>query len=374
MVRKLSVIRPMLLPNSAVINRMMGHLRAFTEAGVEVEAAFIAPNASGDRVRDAFPGVTFRYCWGESKVRNRYVRALLSYWWAWKYIKTIPIGSNVLLLGMDSYLFLFLRRKDLNLYYETTEHPALARNERQLAKYVAQCRRLKHIFVISRPLRQFFLDSGIPKDRVSIINMTVDPRRFEGVGKQPGKEKYIAYCGTVTNNKDGVDDLLRAFAITHKTHPNVKLYIIGATPDKEDRAGNMRLIEELGIKDAVVFTGVVAAADMPQLLKNATVMALDRPDSLQAQNGFPTKLGEYLLTGNPVVVTKVGDIPHFLNDGETALLSDDRNAEAFSKKLNWALEHTDEAKVIGERGKDVAMRQFDCMKEGRKIIKILELS
>jgi len=371
MVRKLYVIRPMLLPNSAVINRMMGHLRAFTEAGVEVEAAFIAPNASGDRVRDAFPGVTFRYCWGESKVRNRYVRALLSYWWAWKYIKTIPIGSNVLLLGMDSYLCLFLRRKDLNLYYETTEHPALARNERQLAKYVAQCRRLKHIFVISRPLRQFFLDSGIPKDRVSIINMTVDPRRFEGVGKQPGKEKYIAYCGTVTNNKDGVDDLLRAFAITHKTHPNVKLYIIGATPDKEDRAGNMRLIEEQGIKDAVVFTGVVAAADMPQLLKNATVMALDRPDSLQAQNGFPTKLGEYLLTGNPVVVTKVGDIPHFLKNGVTALLSDDRNAEAFSKKLNWALEHTDEAKVIGERGKDVAMRQFDCMKEGRKIINLI---
>ena len=66
------------------------------------------------------------------------------------------------------------------------------------------------------------------------------------------------------------------------------------------------------MKDSIVFTGIVSAADIPQILKNAAVLALDRPDSLQAQCGFPTKLGEYLLTENPVIVTKVGDIPLFL--------------------------------------------------------------
>lgn len=371
MAHKLYVLRPMLLPNSAVINRMMGHLRAFSEAGFEVEAAFIAPNANGDKVNDVIPGVTFHYCWGGSKIRNRYIRAFFSYFWAWKYIKSIPSGSDVLLLGMDSYMNLFLRRKDLNVYYETTEHPALARNERQLRNYIKQCHRLKHIFVISRPLRQFFIDNGISEDKVTIVNMTVDPRRFEGVEKQPVKEKYIAYCGTVTNNKDGVNDLLRAFAITHKSHPDVRLYIIGAIPDKEDKVGNMRLIEELGIKDSVVFNGVVPVADMPQLLKNATVMALDRPDSLQAQNGFPTKLGEYLLTGNPVVVTKVGDIPYFLKDGESALLSDDRNAEMFASKLNWVFENADKALTIGAKGKVIALQYFDCIKEGKKILDVI---
>ena len=106
--RKLYVVRPMLLPNSAVINRMMGHLRAFSEAGVQVEAAFISPNANGDRVSEEIPSVNFHYCWGESNVRNRFVKALLSYWWAWKYVKSIPSGSDVLLLGLDSYMNLFL--------------------------------------------------------------------------------------------------------------------------------------------------------------------------------------------------------------------------------------------------------------------------
>ncbi len=372
-VNKIYVVRSMLLPNSAVINRMLGHIRAFSESGVQVEAAFIAPNVNGDKVEEEIQGVQFHYCWGESKVRNRYVRAVLSYWWAWRYMKSMPKNSNVLLLGADSYLKIFLSRKDLNVYYETTEHPALSHNALRLQTYVKQCKRLKHIFVISKSLKQFFIDNGIPEERLTIVNMTVDPKRFEGVEKQIGQRRYIAYCGTVSNNKDGVDDLINAFALTHKKHPDVSLYIIGGIPDKEDKVGNMRLIEELGIKNSVVFTGEVLAKDMPQLLKNASVMALDRPDSLQAQNGFPTKLGEYLLTGNPVVVTKVGDIPSFLKDGESALLSEDKNAEVFASKLNWALENEDEALIIGARGKDVALRNFSCILEGRKILSIIGL-
>lgn len=131
------------------------------------------------------------------------------------------------------------------------------------------------------------------------------------------------------------------------------------------------MIEILGLKDSVVFTGIISAADMPQMLKNATVLALDRPDSLQAQCGFPTKLGEYLLTENPVVVTKVGDIPRFLKDGESALLAEERNHQDFSSKLIWALEHPVESAEIGKAGAQVAMREFNYLNETKKIIKAI---
>ena len=48
------------------------------------------------------------------------------------------------------------------------------------------------------------------------------------------------------------------------------------------------------------------------------MLVLARPDNIQAKGGFPTKLGEYLATGNPVVVTKVGEIPNYLIDGVNA--------------------------------------------------------
>ena len=110
---------------------------------------------------------------------------------------------------------------------------------------------------------------------------------------------------------------------------------------------------------------------MPQILKNAVALALDRPDSLQAQCGFPTKLGEYLLTENPVVVTKVGDIPLFLKDGETALLAEERNPQDFSSKLIWILQHPEEATMIGKAGAQVAMREFNYLKETKKIIDVI---
>ena len=370
-VNKIFVVRSMLLPNSAVNNRMMGHLKAFSQSGMEVEAAFISPNSRGDKIEEPIPNVRFHYCWGKSKVRNRFVKRLFSYVWAIKYILRLPTDASVLLLGVDDYMKLFLLRKDIKLYYETTEHPSLTRNARQISAYVRRCRRFKHIFVISRSLRQFFLEGGIPNDRLTIVNMTVDPSRFERIEKQHNKELYVAYCGTVSNNKDGVDDLLRAFAITLQTHPDVKLYIIGSLSDEAERASNLKLIQDLRIQDNVVLTGIVSAKEMPQMLKNAVVMALDRPDSLQAQNGFPTKLGEYLLTGNPVVVTKVGDIPYFLTDGESAFLSEDRNPEEFSTKLNLAIDNREDSRKIGERGRLVALQNFDCIKEGQKILKII---
>lgn len=366
--KKIYVVRSMYLPNSAVHNRMMGHLTAFSQLGIEVEAAFMSPNSQRDKINQHIPGVSFHYCWEKSHIKNRYLKALYSYWLAWRYVKNLPKGSHVLILGSDNFLPIFLKRKDLRIYHETTEHPGLARSGRGLKRYVNVCKKLDHLFVISQPLRQFFIDNGVQEDKVTIVNMTVDPSRFVGLTKDNTVERYIAYCGTATNNKDGVDELLKAFSLTHQKHPDVKLYIIGATPDKEDRSGNMRLIESLGIKDAVVFTGVVDASLMPQLLKNASVLALDRPDSLQAQNGFPTKLGEYLLTGNPVVVTKVGDIPLFLRDGVSALLCEERNAKVFSSKMNWALENPEAVAKIGEQGCQVALKSFDCVKEGNKLL------
>ena len=143
---------------------------------------------------------------------------------------------------------------------------------------------------------------------------------------------------------------------------------MGKAPSRDDESGNLKLVEGLGIKDKVVFTGIIPATEMPQMLKNATIVALARPDSLQAQCGFPTKLGEYLLSENPVVVTKVGDIPLFLSDNETALLSRERNPEEFASKMIWVIDHPQEAETIGRKGAEVALREFNYLTESKKII------
>ena len=111
---------------------------------------------------------------------------------------------------------------------------------------------------------------------------------------------------------------------------------------------------------------------MPQLLKNARVLALARPNNLQAQFGFPTKLGEYLLTGNIVVVTSVGDIPLYLKDRENALLAEPSNIEHFAEKMDWALSHPQECELLGARGKEVAIKHFNAFNETQKLMTVIQ--
>lgn len=358
-------------PNTAPTNRLLSFLRGFSELGIKVEVVFLEPDSNYNKVTEHLPNIYFNYMWDRLRIKNRIIEKLAGFYWGWKFSKNLKAGDKVILLTAGRVFFNLINRKDVKLYHERTEHPDIYTIKGfDIKKYKARIKDLDGMFVISTALKEYFSSLGLSKEKIEIVNMTVDSNRFINLRKEPS-EKYIAYCGTASNNKDGVDELIKSFAIVHKVHPEVKLYIIGKTPDPKDVSGNLKLIEILGLKDSVVFTGIISAADMPQMLKNATVLALDRPDSLQAQCGFPTKLGEYLLTENPVVVTKVGDIPRFLKDGESALLAEERNPQDFSSKLIWALEHPVESAEIGKAGAQVAMREFNYLNETKKIIKAI---
>lgn len=353
-------------PNTASGNRFLSFLKGFDELGVDCTAVLLYPSSGHYRLADTFDHVKIVYYWRDwlfaRKIFDKIFRPIAKY----LFLSRLKKDDVVFCYGYSKSIVDYLKVRGVKVYQERTEHPVLYPGN--LNKYLKACKQLGGLFVISSSLKSYFIDQGIENQKVVVINMIVDGNRFSHLQKTPNSEKYIAYCGTASNNKDGVDELIKAFAIVCKKHDDVKLYIIGATPSANDEAGNMKLIDSLGIKDKVVFTGMVAAEQMPQLLKDATILALDRPDSIQAQNGFPTKLGEYLMTENPVVVTKVGDIPLFLKDGYSALLAEQRNAVEFASKLCWALEHPQDASVIGQRGKEVALREFNYLTESKKII------
>ena len=363
------IIYPSYKPNQAPTNRLISFLRGLDELGVETVVTFIYPNEKKDRINPkGFSNVHFTYLWKEGRRDNKVVKYLRSFIAAWRYSCKLEKDAKVLLFGGGEYLPFFTRRKNLSVYQERTEHYNIAKlKPRFLQKrYLKSVRGLQGLFVISTALREAFLQIGAKN--VVVVNMIVDANRFAGIEKQAVEHPYIAYCGSASNNKDGVDDLIKAFALVHERYPKMRLFIIGKAPSKSDESGNIGLVHQLGLDDVVVFTGIVPSEQMPQMLVNAKIVALARPDSLQARCGFPTKLGEYLLSGNPVVVTRVGDIPLFLEDRKTALLSNQRDPKDFAEKLLWALDHEKEAEAIGQAGREVALHHFNYKTETEKIV------
>ena len=358
-------------PNSATHNRLMSFLNVFESCGIKVNLVFLHPNWENSKPNLSYNHITTSYAYECSEIfHNRIVAKLCTGRIVQHLIKKFSPGDNVFVYIGGMILGQLKHAGQVRVFHEATEHPDVIkwRIKNQKQRYLKGCKGVDGLFVISTALKEYFISIGVPEEKITIVNMTVDPARFEGVQKDESVEKYIAYCGTASNNKDGVNKLIEAFGIVAKKHKDVKLYIIGKTPSASDESGNLQLIEKLGLKERVVFTGVVPAEQMPQLLTNAAVLALARPDNLQAKNGFPTKLGEYLLTSNPVVVTRVGDIPLFLKDGESALLAEPDNTQEFADKLCWALEHQIDANEIGRNGREVAMNNFNASFETMKII------
>jgi glycosyltransferase involved in cell wall biosynthesis len=219
------------------------------------------------------------------------------------------------------------------------------------------------IYVINNALKKYF--SSITKGRipVTIVNMIVDPSRFEIVNNRVGEEsKIITYCGKLDGDKDGVPILIEAFSMISNEFPLLKLRVIGSISDDVSRRSLLSQINKYGLEDKVILTGSLKRDEIPELLCNSDILALARPNNSQAEGGFPTKLGEYLATGNPVVVTNVGELSLFLKDKFNAFIAEPDDAEKFADKLKEAL-LAKNARTVGQEGKKLVYNEFNYLKQ-----------
>lgn len=364
-------------PNSASTNRALAYMKALSLLEYKVSVFYLMPDANMRRLSEEFPGISVSYCWDQG-----YHKGQISKYFSYvKYLrniyKTVKPGDIVYLYGEVDLLMLLSRKKGVRIFHERTEHPFVLPPKGHLFKptlktYLNYCRKIDGIFVISTCLRDYFIENGVPKDKVTIVNSIVDASRFDGLEKQEC-EPYFAYCGNGNNKKDKVDELIKVFARVAARHEDIKFYIIGPTKQVyKDEKDNVQLVHELGLDDRVIFTGMKPASEVPQLLVNAKALFLTRPDTLQNRAGFSTKLGEYLASGNPVVAAGVGDIPLYLKDRENAFVFEPGDFNAVEGAMEYVLANPEAAIRIGLAGKLAAETHFNSVIETKKLIAAFE--
>lgn len=186
---------------------------------------------------------------------------------------------------------------------------------------------------ISDVLVDFWREHGKAGAPVLKLTMTVDVGAIDAIdGKGVSFDgRYVCYAGGMTEEKDGVDTLKKAFDMVKEKRPDIGLVLLHDVPHDE----------AVGV------------------MKGAACLALARPDSLQARAGFPTKLGEYLATGRPVVVTATGEIPRYVVDEESVFLARPGDVDDIARQIENALADSEKAVQVGSAGRDVAVKYFD---------------
>ena len=225
--------------------------------------------------------------------------------------------------------------------------------------------------VMTNTLMSYYQKMAKPDAKFMLLPMTVDLSRFENVTNEIGYQRpYIAFTGAMANHKDGVDMLIQAFDKISKNHPEYHLYLAG--PWHYDVAGQDELIRNLKLEERIHRLGVLKRDAIPAFVCNASLLVISRPDSHQAQGGFPTKLGEYLATGNPVCVTKVGEIPDYLEDNVSAFMAEPGDVDSFADAMERALKDKDNAKRVGADGRKVAEKHFNSAVQSKRLADFLQ--
>ena len=362
-------------PTTAVGNRCLAYMRGLSEMKIHATFIFLLPDKNKSRLVDNFPNITIDYVWDNWNINNRLLKYIPYLFNIIRIRRLLKADDRVYLYDINDVPRFLFNKKGIKIFYEKTEHPLVSNygsllRRVSLKSHLNDCRKFDGMFVISNALKDYYISQGVNSSKIHVINIIVDSERFRNLNVSTRK-RHIVYCGNANNNKDGVDQLIRSFAIVLKKMSDVYLVIIGPKPNEKIKNNNIRLVRELGIEDNVIFMGKLSPLDIPKYLTEATIVALARPSNIQSNYGFPTKLGEYLLSGTPAVVTRVGDIPLYLKDRINAVIAEPDNISSFADCLCWVLEHPKESISIGENGKLIAQKYFNYFKETKKLIDVM---
>jgi glycosyltransferase involved in cell wall biosynthesis len=206
-------------------------------------------------------------------------------------------------------------------------------------------RRCARLVVPSGFLDAVFTRHGM---RASVVPNVVDTGRFSPPsGPAQGNVPQLL----VARNLEAIygnDTALRAFALVRERHPAARLVVAGSGPLL---SALQALADELGVADAVRFTGRVDREEMADLLRRSAVAV--NPSHV---DNMPNSVLEALAAGVPVVSTDVGGVPYIVRDGQTALLVPARDERAMAAAIVRLLDDPRLAAALSAAGQVEAER------------------
>lgn len=186
--------------------------------------------------------------------------------------------------------------------------------------------------------------------------------------KREGREPYFLYCGAL-DYKEVVDFILESYDRLPDSEVKLHLLVSGGKKSQyEQLDADIRKMKKAG--QVRVFSNV-PYSELVDLYVNAIGLLIPMRPTLQDAARFPHKIGEYTAAANPIITTRVGEVPHYFEDGKTALVSDNYDAGEYAEKMKFVIDHPGEATRIGEQGRELGLREFNYLNYGPRLKEFL---
>ncbi len=191
--------------------------------------------------------------------------------------------------------------------------------------------------------------NGFDPDRIVVLPPCTAPSDHAPLPMP--EDPSLLFVGQLIRGK-GVDFLLEAYKkLVDRTGTAVPLHIVG-TGNSFDAL--TRMAEDLGISASVTFHGWVSSGEIRQFYQEASLVVVP--------SRWPEPFGmigpEAMFNGRPVVASRAGGIPDWLEDGVTGYLVPPGDTDALSRKIEELIDDPERARQFGLAGFERATARF----------------
>jgi colanic acid/amylovoran biosynthesis glycosyltransferase len=194
--------------------------------------------------------------------------------------------------------------------------------------------------------------------KIQVIHHGIDLARFAPKPRRRQQEEplVVLSIGRLVGKK-GIDDAIRAFALTLPSHQNATLRIVGDGPLKSEIA---HLVNELGLQSQVHLLGYSTHLGVREELQRADVFVLPSRTAQDGdREGLPVAILEASAMCLPVVSTFHTGIPEGVVHGKTGFLVPERDIACLAEKLELLLRDEKLRAEMGTAGREHVAKHYD---------------
>ncbi|MBI3360255.1 MAG: glycosyltransferase, partial [Chloroflexi bacterium] len=198
-----------------------------------------------------------------------------------------------------------------------------------------------------------------PPEKIRVVNMGVDPDRYDPTRLENRRLEICAELGLAPTGRvigtvarlvpdKGIEHLVDAMARIAPRFPDAQCLIVGEGPLRPALTAQA---QSLGLGGRVVFTG-----QLPEAVRALAVMDLFVLPTYR--EGFGLVFAEAMSMEVPVIASRIPPVTEVVADGETGLLPELGNVEAFAAAIASLLEDEGRRRAMGRAGRERMIRCF----------------
>jgi len=207
----------------------------------------------------------------------------------------------------------------------------------------------------------------VSPEKVTVIYYGIEPKYFLKANSELRRiwnldgNVIIGSIGRLESRK-GHGILIKAMPLILKKIPNAILLIAGHDPWGYGEKLK-HLIDELRLNSKVKLMGF--QNDIPSFLHAIHVFAF-----ASSSEGFGQVVIEAMAAGTPVIANRIPPLTEIVLDGQTGLLVEPDNPEAFARAVVWLLQKPEEARRMGIEGQRRVSNQFNAKRMSDRILSV----